>query len=373
MKGSEYRYYFFKVVYITEKMKEEKQKELINILKILSPGTLLREGLDNILYAKTGGLIVLSDSDEILGLIDGGFSIYSEYTPAYIYELAKMDGAIIISSDLKKILYANTQLIPNSSIHTLETGTRHRTAQRIAKQTGSMVVAISQRKNLITVYKDDIKYIVRDSGEVLAKANQALNTLEKYVSVFEKIINNLNRLELHDSVSLLDVSTAIQRVEMIMRIVYEIEVYICELGNEGRLIEMQLKELIKNIEEDGMYLIRDYSKEEANINTIYRNIQKLSKDELLDLNNISKLLGYPSSSLLDTLVFTKGYRILNKIYRIPTSVIENLISHFKQLRFVESASFEELDAVEGIGEARAKAIKNGIEKLKEQYSFHNEI
>ncbi|GAA0123791.1 MAG: DNA integrity scanning diadenylate cyclase DisA [Clostridium argentinense] len=354
-------------------MKEERQNEFINILKILSPGTLLREGLDNILYAKTGALIVLSDSDEVLSLIDGGFNIYSEYTPAYIYELAKMDGAIIVSSDLKKILYANTQLIPDASISTLETGTRHRTAQRVAKQTGSIVIAISQRKNLITVYKDDIKYIVRDSREVLANANQALNALEKYVLVFQKIINNLTRLELHDSVTLVDVVTAIQRVEMIMRIVDEIEIYIFELGIEGRLIEMQLKELIKNIEEDGIDLIRDYAKEETNTKTIYRNIQKLSKNELLDLNNISKLLGYNSNSLADTLVFTKGYRVLNKIAKIPNSVIENLINHFKQLRFIERASFKELDEVEGIGTVRAKTIKNGIEKLKEQYLFHNEI
>ena len=239
-------------------MREEKSKELMSILKIMAPGTSLREGLENILRAKTGGLIVLGDGKEILDIVDGGFGINSEYSPAYIYELAKMDGAIVISSDLKKILYANTQLMPSPTIPTYETGTRHRTAQRIAKQTGSVVVAISQRRTIITVYKDDIKYVLRDSSVILARANQAVQTLEKYVSVLERVVSNLNLLEFQDLATLFDVITAIQRTEMVMRIVGEIERYICELGNEGRLISMQLNELIRSVEEDGILLIRDY-------------------------------------------------------------------------------------------------------------------
>jgi diadenylate cyclase len=133
------------------KMRIEKDKELINVLKMLSPGTPLREGLENVLRAKTGGLVLIGDSEQILNIVDGGFAINSEYNPSYIYELGKMDGAIVISSDLKKILYANTQLIMDSTIPTFETGTRHRTADRVAKKTGAVVVAISQRRNIITV------------------------------------------------------------------------------------------------------------------------------------------------------------------------------------------------------------------------------
>jgi diadenylate cyclase len=356
-----------------EKMREEKQKELMSILKIMSPGTQLREGLDNILRAKTGGLVVLSDSEEILDLVDGGFAINADYSPAYIYELAKMDGAIVVSSDLKKILYANTQLIPNSSIPTAETGTRHRTAQRIAKQTGSIVVAISQRRNIITVYKDDIKYVVRDSNEVLARANQAIQTLEKYVFVLERVISNLNLLELQDLATLLEVVTGIQRTEMVMRIIYEIETYICELGNEGRLISMQLGELVKGIEQEGVLLIRDYCSSSSNHSQIYRSIEKLSPEELLDLDLISKILGYVGVPLVDTLISPRGYRILNKIPRIPPAIIENLVKYFKELQAVMEASYEELDCVEGIGEARAKAIKNGLRRLKEQFILDKQI
>ena len=354
-------------------MREQKQKELMNILRIMSPGTQLREGLDNILRAKTGGLVVLSDSKEILNLVDGGFTINSDYTPAYIYELAKMDGAIVVSSDLKKILFANTQLIPNSSIPTQETGTRHRTAQRIAKQTGSIVVAISQRRNIITLYKDDIKYVVRDSSEVLARANQAIQTLEKYVSVLERVVSNLNLLELQDLASLLDVVTTIQRNEMVMRIVNEIETYICELGNEGRLISMQLGELIKDVEQEGILLIRDYCSGSANYLQVYRGIEKLSSEELLDLDTIAKILGYSGVTLVDTLISPRGYRILNKIPRIPSQIIDNLVKHFKELQGVMEASYEDLDSVEGIGEARAKAIKNGLRRLKELFMLDKQI
>jgi diadenylate cyclase len=288
-------------------MREEKSKELMSILKIMAPGTSLREGLENILRAKTGGLIVLGDGKEILDIVDGGFGINSEYSPAYIYELAKMDGAIVVSSDLKRILYANTQLMPSPTIPTFETGTRHRTAQRIAKQTGSVVIAISQRRTIITVYKEEIKYVLRDSSIILAKANQAVQTLEKYVSVLERVVSNLNLLEFQDLATLFDVISAIQRTEMVMRIVSEIERYICELGNEGRLISMQLNELIRSVEEDGILLIRDYCQSGMNYMEMYRQIENMSPEELLDLDFISKIIGYVGVPLVDTLISPRGY------------------------------------------------------------------
>lgn len=356
-----------------ECMRIESDKDLKNILKIISPGTQLRDGLDNILRAKTGGLILLGDNEEVMKLVDGGFTINSEYSPSYIYELAKMDGAIIISSDLKKILYANTQLIPDPSMLTFETGTRHRTAQRVAKQTGNIAIAISQRRNIITVYKGDIKYVLRESSVILGRANQAIQTLEKYVAVLERVINNLNLLEFQDLVTLFDVVTAIQRTEMVMRIVSEIDRYIVELGNEGRLISMQLNELVKFIEQDGMLLIRDYCKIDLDYEEIYKEIQKLSSEELLDLEQIAREMGYTGVPLVDTLISPRGYRIINKVPRIPANVIENLVKHFKELKAILEANTDELDQVEGIGEARARAIKNGLRRIKEQVSLNKQL
>lgn len=356
-----------------ECMRIEKGIGIKNILKIMCPGTQLREGLENILRAKTGGLIVIGDDEEVMKLVDGGFYINSEYTPSYAYELAKMDGAIVITGDLKRIVCANAQLIPDSTIPTFETGTRHRTAHRVAKQTNKIVVAISQRRNIITIYKGDIKYVLRESSIILSKANQAIQTLEKYVSVLDRVINNLNLLEFQDLTTLFDVVTAIQRTEMVMRIVEEINMYILELGNEGRLISMQLNELIKNIERDGILLIRDYCGEELSFNEVYEHIQKLNASELLDLDAISRVLGHTGIPLMDTLISPKGYRVLSKVPRIPSNVIDNLIKEFKELSNIIDADITDLDNVDGIGEARATAIKDGLKRIKEQISLKKEI
>ena len=284
-----------------------------------------------------------------------------------------MDGAIVITEDLKKIICANAQLIPDSSIPTYETGTRHRTAHRVAKQTNKIVIAISQRRNIITMYKGDIKYVLRESSVILSKANQAIQTLEKYVAVLDRVINNLNLLEFQDLTTLFDVVTAIQRTEMVMRIVEEINMYILELGNEGRLISMQLSELIRHIERDGILLIRDYCKEDLNYNDIYEAIQKLNSSELIDLDAIARVLGYSGIPLMDTLISPKGYRVLSKVPRIPANVIENLIKEFKELSAIIEADIDDLDNVEGIGEARATAIRSGLKRIREQISLKKEI
>lgn len=356
-------------------MRLEKDVEIKKILSIVCPGTALREGLENILRAKTGGLLVLGDSEEIMKVVDGGFTINSDYSPSYVYELAKMDGAIVLSSDLKRIVCANAQLVPNSSVPTFETGTRHRTAHRVAKQTDSIVVAISQRRNIITVYKGDIKYVLRDSSVILRKANQAIQTLEKYVAVLDRVINNLNLLEFQDLVTLFDVVTAIQRTEMVMRIVEEINIYILELGNEGRLISMQLSELIRNIERDGIFLIKDYLSDDINKdeNEVYTSIQMLSQKELLDLEVIAKNIGHGDEPLIDTFLYPKGYRVLRKVPRIPASVIENLIEHFNDFNTIVKADIEDLDKVEGIGEARATAIRNSLKRIREHVSLNKEL
>ncbi|WP_244834329.1 DNA integrity scanning diadenylate cyclase DisA [Clostridium sp. BJN0001] len=354
-------------------MRLEKSINIKNMLKILCPGTILREGLENILRAKTGGLIVIGASEEVMNMVDGGFSLNIDYSPSYIYELAKMDGAIIITEDLRKIVCANVQLLPSQSISTTETGTRHRTASRVAKQTNNMVIAISQRRNIITVYKGDIKYVLKDISIILAKANQAIQTLEKYVTVLDRVIDNLNVLEFQDLTTLFDVTTAIQRTEMVLRIVEEIEMYIIELGNEGRLISMQLNELIKHVERDGLLLIRDYCSRDLDYNDIYVQIQKLSYNELLELDTISKLLGFSVTSVMDTLISPRGYRILSKVPRIPGAVIDNLINEFQELSNILEADIEDLDKVEGIGEARAKAIRNGLKRIKEQANLKRDM
>lgn len=352
-------------------MKEEvsKKENILEYLKKVSPGTALRDGLENIVRAKTGALIVIGDSEEVLNIVDGGFNINSEFTPANIYELAKMDGAIILSEDSRRILFANAQLVPESNIASRETGTRHRTAERVAKQTGNLVISISQRRNIITLYRGNHKYVLKDVNEILNKANQAIQTLEKYKVVLNQAVSNLSALEFENMVTVFDVTKVLQRTEMLMRVVIEIEKYILELGNEGRLIEMQLDELTGDAEEDGLNVIRDYyiKSDTRGFEDISKEMRKLSSDDLLELTIISKILGYDDSmSSLDEIVYPKGYRILNKIPRLPFSVLENVIEEFKSLQNILNASIEELDDVDGIGEIRAKSIKEGLRRFQEQ-------
>ncbi len=343
--------------------------KLLKILKVVAPGTPLRAGLENILRAKTGALIVVTESPEIQEIAEGGFRLDADYSPASLYELGKMDGAIIISGDFKKIIAANTQLVPNLSIPSSETGIRHRTAERVAKQIDALAISISQRRSVITIYKGNVKYVLKDLGVILSKANQALQTLEKYRTVFDRVVNDLSILEFSEAVTLYDVAKSIQRAEMVLRVVIEIERYISELGVEGRLITMQMEELVANVENEGLLVIQDYyiGAADKTPEDIFDMISSWPAEDLLDLTLIARTLGYSgSASILDQSVEPKGYRILEKIPRLPLPVIENLVAVFGSLRMILVASIEELDDVEGIGEVRARSIKDGLNRYREQ-------
>lgn len=345
-----------------------------DILKQIAPGTLIREGLENILKAKTGGLIVIGDSKEVLEIADGGFSIDVEYTPAKLYELAKMDGAIVLSADLKRILLANTQLIPSSEISTTETGTRHRTAERTAKQTGELVISISQRRNIITIYKGNLRYVLEDTSKVITKANQALQTVEKYKKVFDSKLSLLNEYEFNDIVTLENVIVCIQRAEMVMKVAEEVRKAINELGEEGRLLELQLDELIGDLEVEELLIIKDYMVPNKQITPeiILNQINNINQDELIKPQLIAKLLGYEDFDNYDEVgVFTKGYRVLNKIPRVPANIVENLVKTFKSFQHILAADIPALDDVEGIGEIRARTIKQSLKRMQEQFVFDN--
>ena len=335
-------------------MSQNKEETIISILKLVAPGTEIRQGLESILKSKTGALIVVGDSKEVLDIVDGGFYINVDYTPARLYELAKMDGAIVLSSDLKKILYANAQLIPSYTIETRETGTRHRTAERTAKQTGNLVISISQRRNIITLYKENIKYVLEETSK----------------------INIMNEYEFNDIVTLDNVLTAIQRAEMTMRMAEEVKKRIIELGEEGRLVEIQLDELIGGLEKEEKLILKDYIApgKKRTLDKVFSQIIELEYEDLMSQNKIAAILGYEDFDNYDEVaVYPKGYRILNKIPRMPNNIVENLVKSFKTFQHIIAADIPALDDVEGIGEVRAKNIKQAIKRMQEQFIFDNVI
>lgn len=352
------------------------QEEVLELLKKIAPGTILRAGLDNILKAKTGALIVLSEKDSVMDIVDGGFKLDLDFTPANIYELCKMDGAIVVTSDLKKILRANVQLVPDHKIKTVETGTRHRTAERVAKQTGEMVVCISQRRGIITIFKGDFRYVIKETEAIVMQATQMLETLEKYKKVFDHMLNVLTEHEFDDIVYLELVANAIYRSEIVMRMKSEVERTIVELGNEGKLVNIQLLELIDNVEQEEKQIIQDYmviskgrGKKNKDPEDILQEIRKLDRKGLIDSEKVIKILGYESDStteLLDRNVSPRGYRVLNKIPKMPSSVIEKIIESFGTLQMVCNATVTQLDDVDGIGERRAKIINQSLRRLQEQ-------
>ena len=347
---------------------------ITEVLKLIAPGTQIRHGLENILKAKTGALIVIGDSKQVLDIVDGGFSLNIDYSPSRLYELAKMDGAIILSADLKKILYANAQLIPDSSISTAETGTRHRTAERTAKQTGEIVISISQRRNIITLFKGNERYVLEETSKVITKANQALQTVEKYKKVFDEKLNLLNEYEFNDIVTLENVIVAIQRAEKVMKIVDEVQKSIYELGEEGRLLEMQLEELVGGLEKEELLIIKDYIApgKKRTSEKILKEIKQLKNDDLMRTKTIAGLLGYEDFDNYDEVaVYTRGYRILNKIPRMPSNIVDNLVKSFKSFQHILVADIPVLDEVDGIGETRARTIKQSLRRMQEQFVFDN--
>ncbi len=335
---------------------------------MVAPGTAVREGLDNIVPARTGALICIGESEELGFLLSGGVRLDVDYTPALLYQLAKMDGAIMLAANSTKILWANVQLMPDPTILSLETGTRHRTAERVSKQTDALVIAISAGRGVVSLYLDGAKYILEDIPVVLAKANQALATLDKYRSRLDQVSTRLTALEFEGGVTLHDVLTVLQRAELVTRMAVEIERYIVELGAEGRLIEMQLEETMVGVAADKSALVRDYivsPTDEAHA-SVLDSLARLPHQDLLDFGRLSELLGYDRKlNTLDHPASPRGHRILGRIPRLPRMVVHSIVSEFNGLDEILAASDPELESVEGVGDLRAKDIREGLRRLQE--------
>jgi diadenylate cyclase len=335
----------------------------LRMLRLVAPGSQLREGLESVLRARTGALIVVGDTPDVLALMDGGFRLDVPFVASYLYELAKMDGAIVLNRDASRILYANTLLVPQASIPSFETGIRHRTAERVAKQTGELVIAISQRRNVISLYKGPVKYVLRETTDILAKANEALATLARYRQLYDEALHTLSILELQGEATVGDVVAVIARAATIARIVKLIDAYVAELGTEGRLVAMQLRELTASLEVVDLVL-RDYLPEGLvnRAGELRASFADWDADSP-DATAVARALGLPTA--METKLQPRGYRLLCRVPRLPMPVVENLVAAFGSLENVQRASIEDLDEVDGIGEMRARVIQETLRRLRE--------
>jgi diadenylate cyclase len=341
---------------------------LLAALGRIAPGTELRQAIDDIIRSREGALIVVGDPTALSFLYSGGIRLDQPFTPQLLYELSKMDGAIIVNSSLTRLAYANVQLMPDPTIASNETGTRHRTAERVAKQTGALVISISQQRETVTVFIGELRYQLEGIADVLAKTNQALATLDTYRQRLEQALTRLTALEFQNAVVLDDVLVVLQRAELTTRMAEEIERDCVELGTEGRLIRLQLAELIGQVPVERLTVLRDYHASESleESSAALEALAALPYEDLLESEVLVELLGYPrATNPLDHGVSPRGFRILSHIPRLPDGVVDRVVSRLAGLDAIVRASQRDLEMVEGVGPARAREIREGLRRLQE--------
>src|SRR5215216_962842 len=341
--------------------------KILSAVARIAPGTELRSAIDDIIRSSEGALIVIGEPSELAFLFSGGIKLDVPFTPQLLYELAKMDGAIIVNSPVTKLSHANVQLMPDPTIPSAETGTRHRTAERVAKQTDALVISISQQRETVTVFVGNSRYQLESIADVLAKTNQALATLETYRARLEQVVTRLTALEFQTAVMLDDVLVTLQRAELTTRMAEEIERACVELGEEARLIRMQLEELVADVPDEKAALVYDYHAEGGAERTQegLAALAGLPYDQLLEFELLA-VLGFPASTNpLDRSVSPRGYRVLSHIPRLPDGIVKRLVASLDGLEGVVSATQRELEAVEGVGSVRAREIREGLRRLQE--------
>lgn len=347
---------------------ERHSKELLSALAAVAPGRPLREGLDRILKAGMGALIVIGDGPEVLNISSGGFLVNASFSPQRLSELAKTDGAIVLTADAGYIARANVHLVPNPNVPTEETGTRHRTAERVARSIGVPVISVSEDMAVVTVYTRNERYQLEPIPSILSRCNQALQTLERYKSRLDEVSSNLTSLEVEDMVTLRDVVTLLQRAELVARISEEIEQYLTELGTDGRLVRLQLRELMAGVEDERRLVVRDYLQEDHSwdLEEAIATLSDLSIDELLAAEEVVHTLHLGGSTDdLDAPIEPRGFRMLSRIPRLPTELAEALVARFGSLDRMTRASVDDLAAVDEGGEVWAVAIKDALSRIAE--------
>ena len=337
-------------------------------LATIAPGTALREGLERILRGRTGALLVLGQDRTVESISTGGFGLDVPFTATGLRELAKMDGAVVLDKDATRIIRAAVHLMPDPSIPTEEAGTRHRTADRVARQTNLPVISVSQSMQIIAIYVGETRYVLEDSSQILSRANQALATLERYKMRLDEVAGTLSALEIEDLVTVRDVAAVAQRLEMVLRIAREIESYLVELGTDGRLLSLQLDELVAGVDVEQELVVRDYlptGRRSREVQEVLAAVEGLSATELVDLAAVARALGLGGPEHLDSATTPRGFRLLAKVPRLPGAVVERLVEQFGNLQKLLAANIDDLQMVDGVGDLRARSVREGLSRLAE--------
>ncbi len=380
---------------------------MADALALVAPGQPVRDGIERVLQADRGLLLVVGDGPEVLSICTGGFLLDAEFSPQRLSELAKMDGAIILSPDADRIARANVHLMPNATIPTIETGTRHRTAERVARSVDVPVVSVSAAMGLVTVYRGDARHVLQDERRLHERVRQALQTSRRFRQRFDTALASLSALEIADTVTVRDVAAVLQPAELLFRIADEVKVDIVELGEDGRLLRLQLDEVLEGVDPVRQLVMRDYlfagdggaratradgrtdgrgdgrrpprpAAARGDGHGAHRGVTSdesrgalatlaaLSTDELLDVRRMPGVLGLGSAHAdPDAPLEPRGYRLLHRLPRFPEPLVDRIVEHFAGLQRIMRTSVVDLEEVEGVGEARARSVKEGLARLAE--------
>lgn len=354
-------------------------------LAVVAPGTALRDGLERIVRGNTGALIVLGVDPLVEEICSGGFELDTEFSATRLRELAKMDGAIVLDQARGRIVRAAVQLVPDPRLPTQESGTRHRTAERVARQTGFPVITVSKSMRTIAVFTGRGRYVLEDSAALLARAHQALGTLERYKRRLDDAAAALTALEIEDRATVADVALLAQRLEMAGRVTDEIAGYLVELGTDGRLLGLQLEELTAGIRREREFLFRDYAAStragadlpdgspirapggtsENRAAAGDRALSELGGDELLDLPAVAAAIGLGAADDPDQQVSGLGYRLLGQVPRLPQPAADSLVTEFGGLQKLLSATAQELERAGGLDPAQARIVREALSRIAE--------
>ena len=323
--------------------------------------------MDRILQANMGALILVGDGPEVLSICSGGFLLDAEFSPQRLSELAKMDGAIILAADASRIARANVHLVPSPHVPTAETGTRHRTAERVARSIDVPVIAVSEDLSVITLYRNDFKHVLESVARLLGRANQALSTLERYRDRLDSVTSALTASEVEDLVTVRDVVTVLQRAEMVRRIAEEIEGYVVELGTDGRLVLLQLEELMAGVEDERRMVVRDYlpDGDHRRADDVVATLSGLATDRLLDPSEVASLVEPSTGGDLEAGLQPRGFRLLSRIPRISPVIVGAMVDRFGSLQKVMRSEVEDLTAIPGVDAGTARTVKDGLNRLAE--------
>lgn len=340
-------------------------RSMLRALAQIAPGSPLRDGIDRVLQSGRGGLIVVGDSAEVLSICSGGFLLDAAFTPQRLSELAKMDGAIILAADASRIARANVHLVPNPNVPTAETGTRHRTAERVARSLNVPVIAVSESRKEIQVYDRELRHSIESVSRLLERSNQALQTLERYRVRLDSVTKQLDQLELNNVVDLVDVVVVLQRAEMVVRIAAEIQGYLVELGSDGRLVRFQLDELLAGVADEREMLIRDYYEEEPtfSVDDAMDALQGLDDQALFDTAMLAKSVRIPDND--EAVLLSRGLRLLHQLPWMSVTLVERLASAFPSLDQMLNASVQDLTERISVREGKAKKIQAALRRLAE--------